>query len=132
MLRRVAAQVAAAMPSAQHPALHNSPASHVAVGMSVRMSAPGLFMRKLPLGRAQVTVTRHPRLTSALLSFCPYCSCPQVVGVKSQWRGAGWVVCPQPPPPKAQGPVTAGAALHLALLKHHLLVSHSFRLAQKG
>lgn len=54
ILSSAAAHVTAAMPSARRrAALHNSPAWRVGV--------PERFTRKSPLGRAQVTVTRHPR-----------------------------------------------------------------------
>lgn len=91
MLCRVAAQVTAAMPSAQHPALHNSPASHVAVGMSVRMSTPGLFMRKLPLGRAQVTGYTTPQTDFCSLVLLPLLflspGCGSLEPVERSWLG---------------------------------------------
>lgn len=79
------------MPSAQHPALHNSPASHVAVGMSVRMSAPGLFMRKLPLGRAQVTGYTTPQTDFCSLVLLPLLflspGCGSLEPVERSWLG---------------------------------------------
>lgn len=77
VLCSVAAHVTAAMPSAQQaPALHNSPASHVAV----RMGACGLFMRKLPLGRAQVTGYLTPQTDFCSLVLLPFLFLPPGCG----------------------------------------------------
>lgn len=60
------------------------------------MSSCGLFMRKLPLGRAQVTRYLTPQTDFCSLVLLPFLFLPPGCGADSQGRGNGEeMVCPQ-------------------------------------